>query len=33
MILVWAYKEFQKGKEGIRGWNDRLRVEKKKIKT
>jgi hypothetical protein len=22
MILVWAYKEFQKGKEGSKGWND-----------
>jgi hypothetical protein len=20
--MVWAYKEFQKGKEGSRGWND-----------
>jgi hypothetical protein len=27
--LVWAYKEFQKGKEGSKGWNDGLRVEAK----
>jgi len=28
--LVRANKEFQKGKEGSKGWNDRLRVEAKK---
>jgi len=22
MILVWAYKEFQKEEEGSKGWND-----------
>jgi hypothetical protein len=24
MILVWAYKEFQKGKGGNKGWNDEM---------
>jgi hypothetical protein len=34
-ILVWAYKEFQKGKEGSKGWNDGMidRGLKQKQKT
>jgi len=37
MILVWAYKEFQKGKGGNKGWNDEMidwgLKEKKQNKT